>query len=143
MQDYLDFAIRHWELFALLGLVLALIIGNEIFRKIRGSTGLSVNETLRAHNDEDAILLDVREVTQYRDGHIPGAKNTPLSALKEKLSELKLPKDRPVIFYCETGSRSGGASSQLRKQGHERAYSLIGGFNAWQQASLPVAKGRK
>jgi rhodanese-related sulfurtransferase len=143
MQAYVDFAARHWELFGLLALVSAMFVGNEIYRQIRGATGLAVSDALRLHNDEDATLLDLREVSEFREGHIPAARNVPLSALQDKLLELRLPKDRPIILYCRTGSRSASACSQLRKQGYAKAYNLTGGLLAWEQAGLPVAKGRK
>lgn len=143
MQVYLDFAARHWELFALLVLVIGLIIGNEIYRYMRGTTSVGVGEALRLHNHENAAVLDIREITEYRDGHIPSARNIPLPSLKDKLTELKMPKDRPIIVYCRSGTRSPSAASMLRKQGFEKAYNLSGGLQAWEQASLPINKGRK
>jgi len=143
MQVYLDFAARHWELFALLALVIALIIGNEIYRYVRGTTSVGVGEALRLHNHEDAALLDIREIAEYRDGHIPAARNIPLASLKDKLAEFKVPKDRPIIVYCRSGTRSPSATSMLRKQGFDKAYNLAGGLHAWEQANLPINKGRK
>ena len=143
MQVYLDFAARHWELFALLALVIALIIGNEIFRYVRGTTSVGVGEALRLHNHEDAAVLDIREINEYREGHIPAARSVPLATLKDKLAELKVPKDRPIIVYCRSGTRSPTATSMLRKNGFERAFNLAGGLQAWEQANLPINKGRK
>ena len=143
MQVYVDFAARHWELFALLALVIVLIIGNEVYRYLRGTASVGVSEALRLHNHEDAALVDIREVAEFREGHIPAARNIPLPSFKTKLADIKLAKDRPIIVYCRSGNRAPSATSMLRKQGYDRAYNLSGGLLAWEQANLPISKGRK
>jgi len=54
--------------------------------------------------DHQALLVDVREPSEYGSGHIPGAINIPLRKLARNLN--KIPSDRPVVLYCTTGYRS-------------------------------------
>jgi rhodanese-related sulfurtransferase len=143
MEEYLDFASRNWTLFALLGVVLAAFVTTEVLRARRGGQTVNAAEALRLFNDENAILVDVREIAEYRDGHIPEATNVPLGTLKKNPGELTKHKSRPVIVYCKTGNRSPSVVGDLKKQGFERIYHLSGGLESWKSASLPVVKGRK
>lgn len=143
MQEYLDFVAKEWPLFALLAVVVALFIGTEIMRKMRGSSSISVTDTLNLFNNEDAILVDIQELEEFRNGHLPQARNLPLSALKAKVGELNVKKDRPIVVYCRTGNRSAQACNTLKNEGFESVRSLAGGLTAWQNANLPVAKGKK
>jgi rhodanese-related sulfurtransferase len=51
-------------------------------------------------------------------------------------------RDRPVSVYCRSGNQSLSACGKLRKQGFEKVYNLKGGVLGWQQADLPVSKGK-
>jgi rhodanese-related sulfurtransferase len=64
-----------------------------------------------------ATLLDVRTPQEYQRGHLDGAKLVPLSTLESRLSEL--PKDKPVVVYCQSGNRSAQASNILKANGYE------------------------
>jgi rhodanese-related sulfurtransferase len=143
MQEYFDFVAKEWPLFALLAVIIALFIGTEIMRKMRGSHSISVADALNLFNNEDAVLVDVQELEEFRNGHLPQARNMPLSLLENKVGELKFKKDRPVVVYCKSGNRAAGACNTLKKQGFENVRSLAGGLMAWQSANLPVAKGKK
>jgi rhodanese-related sulfurtransferase len=107
----------------------------------RTSGGPWVNTAQATHliNREDALVVDVREPGEYGAGHILGARNVPLSRLADA-AELGKRKDRPLILYCDSGDRSGKATSVLKKQGFARVVNLSGGIGAWQQAGLPVEK---
>jgi len=70
-----------------------------------------VAEKLRA----GATVVDVRSEAEFRGGAYRGAINLPLPALSAKLH--RIPKDRPVVVYCASGSRSALAARMLRKAG--------------------------
>ncbi len=113
-----------------------------IWPLVRRGTGGPHVDTTRATqliNREDALVIDVREPGEYGAGHILGARNVPLARIDAK-SDLGKKKDRPLIVYCDTGSRAGKAAAALRGQGHTQVVSLSGGLGAWQQAGLPVEK---
>lgn len=77
-----------------------------------------------------ALLLDVREVNEYKNGHVPGALNVPLSTLGTRIAKAVPEKDRPLFVYCLSGARSGNAEGILKSMGYTRVEN-IGGINAY------------
>ncbi len=68
-------------------------------------------------NDENVTLLDVRTIQEYKSGHLRDATLIPVQALSENLGMLKQDKNKKIIVYCRTGSRSVSASRILEKNG--------------------------
>jgi rhodanese-related sulfurtransferase len=87
---------------------------------------------------QGAILLDVREDSEWRAGHAPGARHIPLSRLPARMKDL--PPSRTVITVCRSGHRSARAAALLAREGRE-VVNLSGGMNAWARAGLPVVAG--
>lgn len=77
----------------------------------------------------DAVLLDVRTVQEYRQGHIPGSKNVPLQSIS-KITSTVPGQDTPLYVYCYSGSRSRQAVSALKRMGYTNVKN-IGGIAAW------------
>ncbi len=92
-------------------------------------------EELRAfmatHREEDYLLVDVRQLEEYRAGHIPGSKLMPLGELGERFAELEAERDRHLVFYCRSGGRSARAAAYAVSTGLPRIYNLVGGFVGW------------
>lgn len=76
-----------------------------------------------------AVIVDVREASEYRSGHIPRAKHISLGQLVHRLREV--PKDRPVVVVCRSGSRSSRAAELLMEAGYRNVYNLSGGMQKW------------
>ena len=85
--------------------------------------------------EEGAVLVDVREPSEWRSGHAPRAKHIPLGKLATEAR--RLPQGTTVVVMCASGNRSRGAAAQLRSAGFE-ATSMSGGINAWRSAGGPV-----
>ena len=85
--------------------------------------------------DEGAILLDVREDTEWRAGHAPGARHIPLGRLPQRLRDL--PPRRAITTVGRSGARSARAAAFLAREGHE-VVNLAGGMHAWARAGLLV-----
>jgi rhodanese-related sulfurtransferase len=105
----------------------------------RGAGGSSIS-TLQATlliNQQNALVLDVREAAEYESGHVLNARNLALGDLEARVSEIEKYKAKPVIVVCETGNRSGKAAASLRKLGFGQVFSLGGGIGAWRQAGCP------
>lgn len=76
-----------------------------------------------------AVLLDVRTISEYREGHIPGSRNIPLQNIGGAAAFLN-GRDTPVFTYCHSGARSGQAAGALRRMGYTQVKN-IGGIAAW------------
>lgn len=138
MQQFIEFFGNNLALFAALGIVIALLIANEVHGSITGGKRLSALEAVRMINDREPVIVDLRPVADFKKGHLLNAINLPAAKLEEKLSELGKDKARPVILYCALGGSSGEAAAKLRKLGFAEAYPLSGGLNGWLQSNLPV-----
>jgi rhodanese-related sulfurtransferase len=80
-------------------------------------------------------FLDVREDDEWQAGHIDGARHIPLGELSSRVGEL--PKGRPIVAVCRSGSRSAAAVRGLKQLGYD-AENLDGGVTAWSRAGLPL-----
>jgi rhodanese-related sulfurtransferase len=78
-----------------------------------------------------ATLLDVRESSEWRSGHAPGAVHVALGDIDQ--APPRLQQGRPVVVMCASGMRSRTAAKHLRRLGFDAA-SLSGGMGAWQRA---------
>ena len=140
MGQYLEFAGNHPLLVGALVLVIILLVMNEFKRKLLGFKPVGANEAVRLINQEDALVLDVREDKEFRDGHILNAVNIPVGLLESRLDEIAEHKDRPVIVYCRTGQRAAKAAAVLQRHGFGAVYKLNGGMMAWTDANMPLSK---
>ena len=140
MNDFVEFSTQNWLLFLALFAIAGMLIGGEVLRKMRGVSSLSAAEALRLINDQEALILDVRDGGEYKEGHIPQARHIPLGALRDRLGELTKAKDKPIVVYCRNGAASQAACAQIKKSGIADVYSLSGGLSAWQEANLPVSR---
>ncbi len=139
-MDILDFLQRHWMLTAAAVGILFMIITNEAARMTRKYSEINPSEATRMLSHDEPLLLDVREIDEFRAGYLMGAKHIPLGQLAAKADQFAEWKDKPVIIYCRSGNRSGVACGQLAKLGFTKLYNLAGGILAWQHENLPVKK---
>jgi rhodanese-related sulfurtransferase len=148
MSQYIEFVTNHWDLFAALAIILAMLAGNTLGSRLRGYRQLEPVDAVRVFNHEDAVMLDVREDKEYTDGHILDSLHIPLGKLNDRMDELANMREKAIIVSCRSGHRSASACAKLRKEGFETVYNLKGGVLAWQNAGLPLqkkkqAKGKK
>ncbi|MFZ0993544.1 MAG: rhodanese-like domain-containing protein, partial [Candidatus Sulfotelmatobacter sp.] len=96
-------------------------------------------ETLSGQLQESSLqVLDVRREPEWEAGHIEGATWWPLDNFKVAPPEID--RNLPVAVHCKGGYRSMIACSLLQRAGFKNVFNLVGGFDAWQQANLPVAR---
>jgi rhodanese-related sulfurtransferase len=136
----MDFVTQNIWLILLAGMSGFMLLGGGLFGRLSGVKQIGPQEAVLLFNHEDALLLDVREQSEWSDGHIAKAKHIPLSKLKDHLSELEKFKDKPIIAVCRSGNRSGSACGTLKKAGFVNLHNLAGGMQAWEQAGLPREK---
>lgn len=85
-------------------------------------------------------LLDVRNPAEWERGHVAGARLVPLARLLKDAA--RLDPSRPTVVYCGSGQRSSVAASALRAVGFRPVADVLGGFDAWAAAGLPVTRPR-
>jgi len=86
--------------------------------------------------DADYVLVDVRDEAEFKEGHIPTAINIPVETFATR-SDI-LPKEKKIIVYCNTGSRSYLAYKKLIGLAYPKIYQTL--FADWKEAGLPVSK---
>lgn len=86
-----------------------------------------------------ALIVDVRETSEWDAGHVQGAVLIPLGDLSTRLAEV--PKDREVVVMCRSGRRSAQARDYLLQMGYTTVTSLAGGINEWKAQGLPLVTG--
>jgi rhodanese-related sulfurtransferase len=96
---------------------------------------LAPDEVQRRITHVDVQLVDVREPYEHEAGHIEGSRPLELERLASKAETLD--RDRPVIFYCRLGARSGMAAHAFRSAGFE-AHSMVGGLERWHAEGRPI-----
>lgn len=140
MQEYIDFIGENPLYFIGFAIVLGLIIKLEMSRYTRKYKTVNVNEAVKLMNNDDTIIVDVREDKEIKEGIIKGSQHITLGQLSDKMGLLGANKQAPVLVYCRTGHRSNSASQTITKAGFENVSSLTGGIQAWETANLPVVK---
>ena len=141
-QELFAFAERHPLLsLALVGLTLA-IIYTEVARLFRGYKALRPAELTGLINRENALVIDLSASNDFEKGHIAGSKSVQPSQFDPENKLLANARSLPVVVVCRNGQASADASKRLKKAGFTQVYWLDGGIAAWQQADLPLVKGR-
>jgi rhodanese-related sulfurtransferase len=142
LPELIDFLGRHPYLsLALAGITLALA-GTEIARLFRGYRTVQPPGLTALVNRDNALVVDLRPIGDFEKGHIPGSKNVQMSQFDPESKQFAAARALPVVLVCKAGQTAGDAARRLHKAGFERVYVLDGGIGSWQQAALPLARGR-
>jgi rhodanese-related sulfurtransferase len=119
---------------------------NDLLEDARASIDRLDPTAAAAEVQAGAVLIDTRCAELRRDeGTVPGAVHVPLSVLYWRLDPASgyedpalADPDRRVILFCAHGYSSSIAAATLRQLGFSKATDIVGGFEAWQAAGLPV-----
>lgn len=91
-------------------------------------------------DDEDFILVDVREQDEWKNSHISGAEYLGRGVIERDIEEEYPDIEEDLVLYCGGGYRSALAADNLQKMGYQNVKSLAGGFHSWVEAGLPIEK---
>ena len=142
MDQLIEFTNNHTML---MGSFLALL-GFMLFTEYRVMTQkfsvISPAGAIQIMNQDDSLLIDVREINELKDAAIADHKHIPLGSVSGKIGDLEKYKDKDIIVYCRSGHRSASACRTLTNNGFEKIHNLKGGIMAWQDAQLPVVRGQ-
>ncbi len=135
MERFVEFVTHHYLLAStLVGLLIAYIL----VEMQRGGRSVSPQALTLMVNNSKALVIDLRDPNEFKQGHITGSQNIPYARLAERSPELA--KERPIILVCQLGQVAGTAARQLKTQGFQDVFQLEGGISNWKGASLPLVK---
>jgi rhodanese-related sulfurtransferase len=101
---------------------------------------ISPEEARTELEDGNALLIDVREESDWGEGRAAGAKHLSRGTIELEIEDEVPETDRPIICYCGGGSRSALVTESLQKMGYTNVRSLAGGFKAWKAAGMATEK---
>lgn len=117
-----------------------MLLWSFVGNRLRGIREADTAAALQLINHKDAVVLDVREASEFKGGRLLNAKHIPLGKLRERIGELERYRETPLVVVCRSGNRSATACSLLGREGFTQVYNLSGGMMAWQKAGLPVER---
>lgn len=89
----------------------------------------------------DLCLIDVRELEEWQEVHIPKAIHIPKDTIAEGITSAVTDKSQPIYLHCRGGVRSLHAGQTLVNLGYKEVYSVDGGIMEWAQFGYPVTSG--
>ncbi|GIK40919.1 MAG: Zn-dependent hydrolase [Chloroflexota bacterium] len=86
----------------------------------------------------EVTVLDIRALSEWNEGHLPGAKHIMLGYLPKRAAEI--PTDKPVVVHCRTQNRSAIGVSVLQAKGIPNVIKMHAGYQGWAAANLPIER---
>jgi molybdopterin/thiamine biosynthesis adenylyltransferase/rhodanese-related sulfurtransferase len=113
--------------------------GSEVIKQIREQVAEVDPGEVQRQMGNGAVLVDVRESTEFDAGHIPGAKHVPRGYLESRIENAVPDHDAHVVLYCATGQRSALAAHTLKELlGYSNVESMTGGITLWKDRGYEV-----
>lgn len=137
MEQFLEFGANHIFLVASLAGLFALLM---LDGAKKAGPKVSTHEATRLINQENAMVLDIRDTADFKGGHLVDSINIPSTQINNKLSELEKYKQTPVIVVCKSGQTASSTSKILKENGFDAVYRLTGGIMEWTNNNLPLVK---
>jgi len=143
IDQYIEFASNHWMLVVAFLAVTFFLLQDVIETSVRKYQTISPMLTVTKLNTGNPIIVDVREIGEFKKGHIADAIHIPVGSLESQIKKIELYKKDDVIVTCHTGTRSATACSTLTKQGFENIFLMTGGMQSWEENKLPIVTSKK
>ena len=125
------------SLVAVLALVIWLVVAGTGRAGKENGLGATISvEEAYSRYQEGAFLLDVREVSEWDEFHVPETTHIPLGELAERVDEL--PRDEPIVVICRSGNRSKQGRDILLEAGFADVTSMDGGLKEWLALGYPT-----
>lgn len=137
-MDFFNFVAQEWLLVTIL---IALIYIYVLRDRVKSGRPLSPHEVTRLVNEGNSVVVDLREGSEFKAGHIVNSVNIPYSKLSKETAEVASYKDKTIILVDKLGQHAGAVGRLLGKEGFE-VRRLNGGIAEWQAQSLPLVKGK-
>jgi len=109
----------------------------DLLREARSSIREVTPQEVSALPAGGATIVDVREASEWEQGHLPDALHISKSYVEQQIEAAVPDRDAPVVLYCAGGVRSLFAAQSLEQLGYTNVASMSGGFQAWKSSGLP------
>ena len=116
----------------------------ERFEKLAEEARGRIQETTidvlaeRLQAGEEFHLIDVREESEWAEGHLPGAFHLSRGIIERDIEEQFPNYDEEIVLYCGGGYRSALATESLQRMGYTQLISMDGGYRGWTEAGYPT-----
>jgi rhodanese-related sulfurtransferase len=102
---------------------------------------ISIDEVkARLDRDDNFLLVDVREESEFANDHLPKAIHLGRGIIERDIEERVPALDAPLILYCGGGYRSALAAENLQKMGYTNVLSMDGGIRGWREKNYPLIR---
>ena len=140
----IEFTLNHYILALALVVVTYLLIQEFFDAALKKFGFVSPLLAVTKMNNDNTVVIDVREPDEFSKGHIDGAINLPLSKLKEQTSSINTYQNNQILVVCADGIMSSSAGKIITKAGLKDVFVITGGMQAWQEDyKLPIKINRK
>lgn len=95
-------------------------------KKDTAKAGVLKGDELLKAQKEGALIIDVRKVEQFKEGHIKDSKNIPLADIEKEIANVQPDKSKKIVLYCNTGNQSGKAAEKLKAMGYTDVHNAEG-----------------
>jgi rhodanese-related sulfurtransferase len=116
-----------------------LALVNDTKKRVKETNVTDVKRRMDA--GEKFVLVDVREESEWAQGHLPGAIHLGKGIIERDVEQRVPDAGAKIILYCGGGFRSALAADNLQKMGYSNVESMDGGWKGWIGAGLPTQKG--
>lgn len=137
-MDWFEFISEQWLLVGVLAVLISALL---VVERKRAGASVSFHEMTRLINQDQAVLVDLRDSKEFSEGHIVDALNIPFAKLNDRVTELEKHREKTIVVLDKIGQHTAAASKILA----EKNFTVVrmqGGMSEWQAQSLPVIKGK-
>lgn len=137
MEKLILFVGEQWLLVAALGSCLFMLSYHE---SRRAGRQLTPQQLVNLVNQQQAVVIDLRDKGEYTKGHILDSVNVPFAKLDDEIDRHVDAKDKPLVLVCKLGQHSSAAGKKLAAKGFSQVHRLKGGIGEWQAMQMPLVK---
>lgn len=139
MELFIEFLGQQWMLVISWMILVAMLIMHD---SRKSGTMVSPQELSKLVNQNNGVVIDIRDPKDFREGRIIDSVNIPWSRFKDGLSQLESRKNDPIILVCKFGQTTGAAGKIMMAEGFTNVNRLTGGITEWLNSRYPVVKGK-
>lgn len=139
IDTFWQFILNNMMLSALWVAAILAIIAFELYLKVFGPKKVSITELSQIVNNNEGLVIDLRDKSAFDDGHIPNAENIPANKLNEIVKQDNYSK-RPLILVCNSGQSAFSKALKIQKSGIKNINVLKGGMISWNSDNMPLVK---